>query len=367
MWTKKLKKTDPGPDWKSSLFQAQLALAERLRWMVDIIKIENGELIVTGWILCVFSRPSDARFLIDDFSVSPSRLQHDPALQQYFSELPNDSCYRFTIKSPVSFHDGFLSLRYLPFGYLDSEVVNLSAWYFFNPDKENVLPSGDNIFRVIGNKELISYCVGGATTANRLNQYLERMCGTSFARIGRVLDWGCGCARVTRYLQKLGCSDLYGVDVDKTNIDWCRNNLPDIKFSHIDLMPPLPFSEKQFDLVIGISIFTHLRENVQFLWLDELARILKPNGLAIVTVMRENYLALNRAAKSFVDKVANSGFVVVDDNDQLRFEKDKENYYVNVYHSANYILSNWGKNFEVVDIVDFLGANQDAIILRAES
>jgi ubiquinone/menaquinone biosynthesis C-methylase UbiE len=111
------------------------------------------------------------------------------------------------------------------------------------------------------------------------------------------------------------------------------------------LAPPLPFPDQTFDLVFGISVFTHLRESWQFAWLRELARTLKPGGLAIMTIMSEGQAALQGASREMVDQIAQSGFLITDDNDQLRLSTGSENYYVNVYHSAKYIFREWAKFF----------------------
>jgi SAM-dependent methyltransferase len=48
--------------------------------------------------------------------------------------------------------------------------------------------------------------------------------------------------------------------------------------------PPLPFEDASFDLVYSISVFTHLDEEMQDAWLNELKRVLRPGGILIITV-----------------------------------------------------------------------------------
>lgn len=52
-------------------------------------------------------------------------------------------------------------------------------------------------------------------------------------------------------------------------------------------MPPLPYANDRFDLVLGFSVFSHLREKAQQIWLQELRRVMTPNGLAVLSTLGE--------------------------------------------------------------------------------
>jgi cyclopropane fatty-acyl-phospholipid synthase-like methyltransferase len=45
----------------------------------------------------------------------------------------------------------------------------------------------------------------------------------------------------------------------------------------------LPLEAELFDYVYAISIFTHLSERLHYSWIEELFRLLKPNGIIIFT------------------------------------------------------------------------------------
>lgn len=100
-----------------------------------------------------------------------------------------------------------------------------------------------------------------------------------------ILDWGCGPARILRHLPEVinGNCKFYGTDYNKSTIDWCQQHIPNIKFSHNQLSPPLPFSAATFDLIYGISIFTHLSAEKHYQWFEELNRITKRNGIILLT------------------------------------------------------------------------------------
>ena len=354
-------------DWQKPAFSAQLAMAQSLRWMIDDFVIVDGRLIVKGWFISPFHSSDSARFLINEQDKVAASSLHatEEAIHRLMPDLPPNAFSRFQIDHPLLDEQLFTSLRFLPSGQMDDRSVETSAWYLLNQAKEDdPLPGGDNMYRVIANRDTLSFRLGGATIANRIAHYLAQVHGRALTDMGAVLDWGCGCGRVSRYLKKLGCRNLHGVDVDEANVAWCVGNLPEVAVQLSELQPPLPFPDAHFDLIIGISIFTHLREPTQFAWLEELARVLKPGGLAIVTVMSEGQIALQAGTAADIENVRSKGFVVTDDNDQLRLGEDAENYYVNVYHSKAYLYENWNKYLNIVEIVPFMGTHQDAVVLR---
>ena len=108
----------------------------------------------------------------------------------------------------------------------------------------------------------------------------------------RILDWGCGPGRVIRHLPKVvgnGCS-YFGTDYNKKSIDWCTENLPGIKFNNNNLEAGLPYYNNFFDAIYGISIFTHLSEQMHYNWFAELFRILKHGGIMFLTTQGNNFI-----------------------------------------------------------------------------
>ena len=102
---------------------------------------------------------------------------------------------------------------------------------------------------------------------------------------GSILDWGCGPARVIRHLPGfIKDGTFYGTDYNRESIAWCSANFTDIYFHSNDLMPGLIYNKEMFDLVYGISIFTHLSKEAHEAWLNELIRVLKPGGILFITV-----------------------------------------------------------------------------------
>ena len=352
-------------DWKDPAFSAQLLLSQSLRWMIDEYDVTNKITRVTGWIVTPFDSEESTRFIANgDTLVVPGKLHYDQGLQTHLiPDLP-DASFRFSVSYPTPPVSIFHSIAFLPSGAVDSRDVSLGTWYLpdLNND-EDPLPDNSNIDRVIVNRDQNTFRLGGATVANRINNYLIQARGKNFGTIGTVLDWGCGCARVSRYVRMLGCRQLYGVDVDQINVEWCQANLKWFPVQLSDITPPIPFPDQKFDLIFGISVFTHLRESAQLSWLKEIARLLSDGGIAIVTVMREGQIALQTGDASTIRNLKMQGFLLTDDNTQMKIGNPDDNYYVNTYHTASYIYKIWQNYFDIVDIIPFMGAHQDAVIL----
>ena len=107
--------------------------------------------------------------------------------------------------------------------------------------------------------------------------------------IQSVLDFGCGCGRVTRWWSDFH-GEVAGSDVSAPAVAWCRQNLPFARFEENALAPPLVFEDESFDLVYALSVFTHLTGDLQVAWRDELRRVLRPRGLLLVTTHGRSYV-----------------------------------------------------------------------------
>jgi len=103
---------------------------------------------------------------------------------------------------------------------------------------------------------------------------------------GRVLEWGCGPARIIRHLPPmLGPGwRVTGSDANVKTIRWCSEHLHDIQFVQNGDVPPLPFSDAEFEFAYAISVFTHLDADLQRRWARELRRVLKPGGMLLCTL-----------------------------------------------------------------------------------
>jgi ubiquinone/menaquinone biosynthesis C-methylase UbiE len=135
------------------------------------------------------------------------------------------------------------------------------------------------------------YFIGGKESAVWIRDEISAFTDTKNLKI---LDWGCGPARILRHLPEVfndNCT-FFGVDYNPKSIEWCQKHLKGISFSKNSLNPPLSFESAQFDVIYGISIFTHLSKNNHFDWFNELNRVSKKGGIILLTTQGEAYKAI---------------------------------------------------------------------------
>jgi SAM-dependent methyltransferase len=141
---------------------------------------------------------------------------------------------------------------------------------------------------VAGTEDLEVFVTLGRAGFRAIRATLARA-GISDASIGRVLDFGCGVGRVMRYWITCPSIEMHGTDLNPDAIAWDRENLSFVHVTTNGLEPSLAYSDGQFDLVYVLSVFTHLPESSQIPWLNELARIVRPDGHIYFTTHGVSY------------------------------------------------------------------------------
>jgi glycosyltransferase involved in cell wall biosynthesis/SAM-dependent methyltransferase len=126
------------------------------------------------------------------------------------------------------------------------------------------------------------YCV--------VKEYATRL-GLSLTPGSRVLDFGCGWGRLSRFfLKDVEGENLYGIDVDPSMIDICQKTFRQGVFEVVQPCPPTDFEDGSMDLVCAYSVFSHLAEATHLEWLQEFSRIIRPGGLLLVTTQGRSFI-----------------------------------------------------------------------------
>ena len=134
-------------------------------------------------------------------------------------------------------------------------------------------------------------------------------------------------------------------------------------FASNEPRPPTRYASNTFDVIYSISLFTHLDEASQNLWLAELARVLKPGGMLLTTIHGD--FARASCSPEELKALDRTGIVFRVDR-KGRFKLDGlPDFYQTTFHTQAYVERAWRVFFEVVDhIQGGLGRHQDLVILR---
>ena len=141
---------------------------------------------------------------------------------------------------------------------------------------------------VAGTPDLEWFLDSGRQQAEIIRSGAERN-GAPLESTGSLLDFGCGCGRVLRHWSGLEGPVIHGSDYNDGLLGWCAANLPFVTASANELAPPLRYEDFQFGLVYAISVFTHLPHDLERAWIDELSRVIAPEGLLLLTTHGDSY------------------------------------------------------------------------------
>jgi SAM-dependent methyltransferase len=225
-------------------------------------------------------------------------------------------------------------------------------------ETEHPVPPGELMYAVGGTTELAWFIGSGHLAASSMRDILAKN-GIDIEEPRAILDFGCGTGRVLHHLRHLKGAALYGTDYNPDLISWCRDNL---RFAAFQTNPPtgrLSYADGQFDLIYAFSVFTHLTEEQQMFWIDELNRVLKAGGYLLFSVHGES-----------------AYFKLLSEEEQQRFKRGQlivqsdEQAGTNVcgaFHPEAYIRERMAKDFIFLDYVPegALGNPwQDVVLLK---
>lgn len=203
------------------------------------------------------------------------------------------------------------------------------------------IPPADFIFLVSSHRSASKFLRRGRATSETILNTLERN-GIAIENSNAILDFGCGVGRIMRHWDLPRHIALHGTDYNLMLVEWCRENLKFARFQVNSLSGGLPYGPETFDFIYAFSVFTHFSEPLQFFWMSELSRVLKPEGHIYFTTHGDYFLPYLGAEEKerFL-----SGHLVV-----RGAEQSGSNMCV-TYHPEAYVRENMSRYFSVVDFI----------------
>ncbi len=335
----------------------------------DFIRFKGDILEIGGWLL----RPGNVLAAVE-FVINgrvPAQTNYPlprPDLTGKYRRLGDNVAGGFFCRTRMSEAEAFPTGGPLLLQVRDKNTREILCSFYHPRNIEDGLPFPETAQRqrVHGSDRERGFILAGYNAFMNLNAALKESVGKDLSSFARLLDWGCGCGRLTRHLRSLQRVAIHGADVDADNVTWCRHHLPFAQFSTLPLHPPAPLPSASFDVVIGISVLTHLREQEQFEWLGELRRLCADGAVLLLTVQGATSIAGTALTDADLELWSSKGFFDCR-NKQMDGIIAEPEYYRSTFHTPAYIHREWSRFFEILAIVPGRIGHQDLVILRNNS
>jgi ubiquinone/menaquinone biosynthesis C-methylase UbiE len=152
----------------------------------------------------------------------------------------------------------------------------------------------------------------------------------------KFLDLGCGLGRHSVYMAHKGF-DTTAVDLSNYGInyleEWALKEKVSIKTAVCDMLE-LPFKDNSFDCIMAYNVIYHTNTEGFIKALEEIRRVLMPNGEIFLTLISKNTWSFQKASQ----------YKKVDENTILRDEHETEkgvpHFYVNI-NDIKCLFKNW--------------------------
>lgn len=329
--------------------------------MIDGVAIADVWGAVEGWIVHPEHPIDTVRVRLNGALLGESGLDPRGDVAAFFPGVAHARQCRYLAQGPV---------RDLQGKPLYIEAIGLAGGHemirtedFWPGDDTLGIPAPNEALRlrVSGKPDEQNFRQSGYSIAGQLLATVEEFLPA--VKAPRVLDWGCGSGRATRYM-RLFQPDLLlaGCDIDAEAIDWCRQNIAGARFDVTAPYPPLPYPDGAFDAVVGSSVMTHLAAPVQQQWLREIRRVLAPGGVLVTSVL--GTLASVGLPEYFRGVLARDG-IMDEKRDAALDGVAPADYYRSTYQSEAFTRLEWGRVMPLLTYRSGGLANfQDLVVLR---
>ena len=337
-------------------------------WAIDDASLEGDLLTLSGWALGPPGRAREVAFTANGRPFDEQRFPLERGdlrdLFWYRADGADSGFECRTRLTPAELASPAVTLHLADRGSLHP-FDDTHGWYMPTPasaDRAFPLPDSPRMMRTTGNDNVTNFRLTGLSTAVKLRDVLASL-RRDFSSVARVLDWGCGCGRIARFCQDW--PGFAGVDIDADNAAWCRDHLAPGRFEAIPLYPPTALPDRAFDLIFGISVMTHLAEEVQQQWLAELHRASAPYGVVLLTILGEHAAARAGLAAEDFERYALSGHTFFRTSEAIDDALGSPGYYGTTFVTHDYVRRAWARWFSIDRILPaYIGNHQDLVVLR---
>lgn len=331
----------------------------RFRWPSGTFLFPTRSLRVRGWMLTPDGPFERIHAFVNGEELFTCAPEFRPDIQAAFPHVPDSGRAQFSFEIPR---------RIARHGRVDIVGRRLGEpigrmQFRFRLDLERVVPTPPARLTqcVVNTADSRFFLAQGYKSFDEMNLAIRRH--SDGKRIDRLLDWGCGCGRLTaHWLRKNEIADVHGCDINADAIDWCRTNLTRGKFEVVDFSPPTCYPDAHFDAIAAYSVFTHLTAPAQDQWLAEMKRILRPGGIFAASVHGASaaYFRFGPQANSMLATGIHDGTVATGMETVLAADA-----YRDTYQTEAYTRSTFGRHFDILEYAERgVGNNQDLIVLR---
>jgi len=166
----------------------------------------------------------------------------------------------------------------------------------------------------------------------------------------------------------------HACDVNPLAIEYIKAQKISVDIVNNSFNPPLPYPESFFDAIYSISVWTHLNPRDQVVWLKEIHRVLRIGGIALISFIGPDGLAMRRERFDTWKNIDSNGiasngitFVPYKGSPGAYEKIGITSPYGTVIHTKRFIQNSWGEYFSVSEIVDRGIANsQSYVVLRKD-
>lgn len=193
----------------------------------------------------------------------------------------------------------------------------------------------------------------------------------------RVLDVGCASGRVLRHFAfQSNATEIWGSEINHRHIRFlCDHMPPNVRPVAVPCLPNYPVEDNYFDLVTAFSVFTHI-DVFETAFVAEIRRILKPGGLACLTVLDDStWTSLRESATDSARKLAKQ---IATHSPEFQQNVHGSLTHTNRYYSRTEVgpyrgviftpqeqlASIWGRFFKIEETIPFGHAQQTILVLR---